>query len=407
MKIYFADLHPCNTRKVNVRQAHDFIESCDHEIVDKAELAEMIMVWGCEFRGDWRDFSYAVIKELQEKYPKAKMIYIGCTFGGEYVSKIESQLGITVVPWNDRSEKLEKVINEHQKKLSDQPLKLAEDKLVNSATEHRKTHPLDNVCFEDEYVKLSICEGCNNNCTYCSEKRMFPPFRSFPEDQLIKECKKSLEDSKTNQIMFLADSTGEYGRDIGSSVPQLIRRLRGEIGNQVIVGMSQLNPEHFIKYENEMIKLIEEGAITYLNIPIQSANDRILKSMRRNYTKEGIERVFRKFKKIGFENFSTHLLLGYPGEKVEDVEESIDFIVNFAPKHVVVSAFMTHPSIPASLFPNQIDKKETDRRIQMCVDKFTEKDIKVAADWGAVTNRIMNRIRHSVGLSLLEFQTIK
>ena len=56
-----------------------------------------------------------------------------------------------------------------------------------------------------------------------------------------------------NKILFLADSSGEYGKDIKSSLPQLINRLKEEVDQDIKIGITQINPEHFLEYEEEMI----------------------------------------------------------------------------------------------------------------------------------------------------------
>ncbi|OGR73178.1 MAG: hypothetical protein A2089_12610 [Elusimicrobia bacterium GWD2_63_28] len=402
MKIFFANLNPCNTRKVNVRQCRAFARECGHSEAASFEEADLVLVWACEFRADWRDFSFAVVKEIKERC-SAKVVYIGCTFGDGSRSRISAELGVPVIPWNDGARTLDKFLSKNGLSLAEIPLEPAEEKLVDSASAYRKQHPLANVCFEDEYVKLSICEGCNGNCSYCSEKQMFPAFRSFPERELISECRKAMQKSKTRRVMFLGDSTGDYGADTGSSLPRLIERLISEAAGDIEIGISQLNPEHFLKYSESMFSFIKSKNIRYINIPIQSASDRVLRSMRRKYNAAGIEKIFSGFRGHGFTNFSTHLLLGYPGETSDDVDVSVEFVLRHAPKHVVVSAFMPHPTIAASGYEGQVSSEETSKRISECEKRLAEAGIAVATDWGSITQRLMNRIRNSLGLRLSEY----
>jgi tRNA A37 methylthiotransferase MiaB len=401
MKIFFANLNPCNTRKVNVRQYVSFVESCNHQIVEKAEDADIIFVWGCEFRADWRDFSYAVVKEIKEANYSAKVVYLGCTFDEKYASKIKTELNVDVIPWKDSKGLFEALLLAGGKRVIDSEVDLAENKIVDNAREFLKEHPLANVSFEDEYVKLSICEGCVNNCSYCSERQMFPAFRSFSEEKLVADCKIAVEASDTRRVMLLGDNTGAYGLDIKSSMPQLIERLKTDAVGGLEIGISQLNPGDFIRSYDQMVKLVEEGTIKYINIPIQSASDKMLLAMRRKYTVSEVEKIFNEFNRLDFKDFSTHLLLGFPGEEKEDVEKSIDFLLKYHPRHVVVSAFMTHPSIEATYFESQISKEEVEQRIKLCEVRLSEAGIRVATDWGSVTKKIMNRIKSSYNLELI------
>lgn len=404
MKIYFATLNPCNTRKVNVRQYIDFIKECGHTIIEEPNGADIIFVWGCEFRNDWREFTYNVVMELKEIYTNAEIVYIGCTFTGNFASNTSKELNIDVIPWKDNTEMLEKKIKEVEKKLKKQKLTLVEDKVVDNLEQYKKEHPKERVWFEDEYIKVNICEGCRGYCTYCSEKLMFPDFRSFPEEDIIKQCKEKVKKGTNNKVLFLADSSGEYGKDIKSSLPQLIKRLKEEVDNDIKIGITQINPEHFLEYEDEMLKFIKEGTIEYINIPIQTASDKTLKVMNRKYNFKQIKYLFDRFKEYKFENYSTHLLVGFPGEEMQEVKENIEFLSNYKFRHVIVSAFMNHPAIEASNFENQIPQEEKRRRVQYYKEELTKNGLKVHSDLGGISNRLMETIRCTLEIPLKNYR---
>ncbi len=403
MKIYFAPLNPCNTRKVNVKQYIDFISSCGHEILDTPKGADMIFVWGCEFRKDWKDFTHVVIKNLKEKYT-SEIVYIGCTFTGEFAKKTEKELGIDVIPWRDTTELIEQKLNEAQKKLKNTKLTLSENKIVDNLEEYRKKNKNARVWFEDEYIKLNICEGCTGYCTYCSEKLMFPKFRSFPEKDIINECKKLIKKDGTKKVLFLADSSGEYGKDIGSSLPNLISRLKDEVDPKIKIGITQLNPEHFLVYRDEMIKFIKEGTIEYMNLPIQVVSDKLLEKMGRQYRFRDIKYLFDMLKENNFTNFSTHLLIGFPGETMSDVEEAAKFLSKYKFRHVIVSAFMNHPAIEASKFKKQVSDKDKRIRVKYCKDYLSKRGIIVHTDLGGISSRLMSTIRGQLGIELKSYE---
>ncbi len=399
MKIYLASLNPCNTRKVNVRQYVDFISSCGHEILNTPESADMIFVWGCEFRKDWKDFTHAVIKNLKKEYD-SEIVYIGCTFTGEFAKKAEKELGIDIIPWRDTTELIEQKLNETQKKLKNTRLTLSENRIVDNLEEYKKKNKNARVWFEDEYIKLSICEGCTGYCTYCSEKLMFPQFKSFEEDKIISGCRKAIEKSGTNKVLFLADNSGEYGKDIGSSLPNLINRLKTEVDPNIKIGITQLNPEHFLAYMDEMVKFIKEGTIEYLNLPIQIVSNRLLEKMGRKYKFKDIRNLFDTLKENNFTNFSTHLLIGFPGETMDDVKEAVKFLSEYKFRHVIVSSFMNHPAIEASKFKEQVSNEDKKVRVKYCKDYLSEMGIIVHTDLGGISSRLMSTIRSQLGIEL-------
>lgn len=405
MNIYFASLNPCNTRKVNAKQYTSFIEHSKHTLVSSPNEADMIFVWGCEFRNDWREFTHVVLSELKEIYSHAEIVYVGCTFTGEFASSISTSLGIDVIPWKDTTSLLEKKLDEHERKLASEELCLAEERIVDDLDSYKKLHPTERVWFEDEYVKLNICEGCRGYCTYCSEKLMFPHFRSFPENEIIAQCKELLRVDTRKKVLFLADSSGEYGKDTNSSLPKLISRMINEIGSDLRIGITQINPEHFLEYEEELLGFIKDGVIDYLNIPIQTSNNKTLKAMNRKYTSEDVQRIFDKFLQLGFSNYSTHLLVGFPGEMSEEVDENIAFLSKYKMRHIIVSAFMNHPAIEASHFSGQISDVEKRRRVEVYKDDLTRCGIKVHTDLGGISNRLMTTIRINLGIPLRHYMT--
>jgi len=400
MKIYFASLSPCNTRKVNARQIIDFIKSCGHEILENPKGADMIFVWGCGFRNDWREFTFAVIRELKQIYKSSKIVYTGCIFPGKFAESIKKELDVEVIPWKDATKKIEKILKEKTKDLYSQKLNLIEDKIVDNLEEYRKANPHAKVWFEDEYIKLNICEGCRGYCTYCSEKLMFPKFRSFPEEDIINQCKELMKKSNSKKVLFLSDSSGEYGKDTNSSLPKLIKRMKDEIDKDINFGITQINPEHFWENKEEMFALVKDGTIEYMNLPIQTANDKTLKLMNRKYNSQQIKFLFDKFKEYGFKNYSTHLLVGFPGEEEKEVEENIALLSNYQFRHIIVSAFMNHPAIEASKFENQISDEDKKNRVLHYSQKLSEKGITVHSDLGGISNRMMENIRIKLDIPL-------
>ena len=402
MNIFLASLNPCNTRKVNVKQYLDFMESCGHSVVESPALADIIFVWGCEFRNDWREFTHSVVKDLKEQYKK-EIIYIGCTFVDEHTKKTASELGVTIIPWKDDKHILETKIQEVEKKLSQTPLRLTEKQIVEDLKDYREKNPTARVWFEDEYIKLNICEGCRGYCTYCSERMMFPEFRSFDEDKIINDCKKALQESKTKRILFLADSSGDYGKDTNTSLTKLIKRLKNEVDSEIKIGITQINPEHFLE-QKELLNFVADGTIDYLNLPIQTASDVLLERMNRKYRYKDIKDLFDKLSDLKFSNFSTHLLLGFPGETMSDVEKSVDFLSHYKIRHVVASSFMSHPAIKASQFSDQILPEEKRKRVMFCKERLTSKGIIVFTDFASISNKLMIKIKESLGLSRNIFQ---
>lgn len=392
MKVFFATLNPCAARMVNIQQYTDFARKCGHNIIDNPNEADMIFAWGCEFREDWKSFTDDIILDLNVTY-KAKIVYLGCTLK----KSSENDQGVITIPWKDTTKMFEKLLTtDPDKHLKNTKMVFVVPPVSNNIEEYKKNNPNAKVWFEDEYIKVNICEGCLEYCTYCSEKLMFPKFRSFPEDELIKQTKNIIERYEKTKILLLGDSTGDYGRDTNTSICELISRFQNEIAKDIKIGITQLNPQHFLAHKEEMFSLIESGTLEYLNLPVQSVSNKILKMMNRQYTNADLTELFDGLKKLKFNNFSTHFLIGFPGETKDDVKQSVEFFTKYKPRHIIASIFMPHPKIKASTFPDKVSDVEIQDRIQFCKDELCAVGVKVFSDNKSKNNRIMQNILTSL-----------
>jgi len=153
----------------------------------------------------------------------------------------------------------------------------AEEKVVDDLQMYRLTDEKTDRTFSDQFIKLFISEGCNLNCSYCSEKRTFPEYASYDEETLITACREIINEKKQYDIMLIGDNVGEYGKDRGSSLPQLMRRLFF-LHPDVKIGIQNLNPAYFIEYFDDFVEFILQKRMLHLRLPIQSASDEILRT---------------------------------------------------------------------------------------------------------------------------------
>ncbi len=247
--------------------------------------------------------------------------------------------------------------------MSETPIIFGEKNLCDNVTRFREENPDKDASFVDQFIKLFIAEGCRFECTYCTERLAFPPYRSFPEDKILEMCRTLVKETGQLEVMLLGDSIGDYGHDIGSSLPALIRKIR-TIHTGLKIGLQGLNPAHFIKYYGELTEFIRSGDIRHMQIPIQSASDRVLRLMNRPYAKADIEKIFTFLNESKFKEYDTHLIIGFPGETEEDYEETIEFVLRHHPKYVLVSGYMESPVLMSAQLSGKVDEKTRYRRLR-------------------------------------------
>jgi len=151
-----------------------------------------------------------------------------------------------------------------------------------------------------------------------------------------------------------------------------------------------------MRYLDEMKTFLEKGVIQHLNLPIQSASDRILKLMNRPYTKRDIDNVFGLFNNIGFKEFDTHIIVGFPGETDKDFEETINCIVTYKPKHVLASKYMEAMEMPSFLLSNKVDEAVVQNSIQRFLTSMQQYDIICNVEGGDIMKSRLCRLNNSM-----------
>jgi MiaB/RimO family radical SAM methylthiotransferase len=339
-------------RKQKLQQYHNFLIANGHEIVKNHSESDVILLWTCAFRKDVRDNSLSEIERYQRE-SKAELIVTGCLpdIAPDLLGKCFKG---RVIRWCDDREKMEKFFGCKKCTFDSISPTFVEGSLCTDTETYRKENPDKDVTFHDQFIKLIVSEGCNYQCSYCSERLAFPPYRSFSEAELIETCRRMTDKTGHLEIMLLADSLGDYGCDSGSNLPALIRELK-TLHPDLKIALNNLNPAGFIKFVDDMVEFLQKGYIRHLNLPIQSASEHILKLMNRPYTRKDIDKIFTLLNNINFTEFDTHLIVGFPGETEDAFKETVRFILRHRPKYILASGFMESEGMAASKLPDKVD----------------------------------------------------
>jgi tRNA A37 methylthiotransferase MiaB len=348
MKVFIKGLNSCAMRRGKTEQYRQYVMANGHQVVTDPAESNYAILWTCAFRADVRDNSLREIERYQREYPHTQVIAAGCLPDIDR-DRLHKVLAGIEAPWRSESSVLEPIFGATPALASLSPA-YAEEKICDDAARYRAQNPDKDVQFHDQFIKLVISEGCNYRCAYCSERLMFPGYRSFPLPELVARARSLIESQKAYNIVLLADSLGEYGKDVGTSLIDLIDALR-MIDVRVRVALNNINPADIVRLFDPLFARIDSGVICHLNIPIQSASDRVLALMNRTYTKAELDRILGTCARHGFTAFDTHLIVGFPGEAQGDVEETIAFLEKHRPRYVLLSRYMRAPGMPAAQQP--------------------------------------------------------
>lgn len=207
------------------------------------------------------------------------------------------------------------------------------------------------------YSYLKIGEGCSNSCSYCVIPQLRGSYRSRPLDALVAEAE-LLVARGVKEINVISQDITRYGSDLteGATLETLIRRLAA-IDDLRWIRLLYAYPDGIT---DGLIRLMrdEPKVCKYLDIPIQHISDPVLKAMKRRSTEQQIRDLIKKLRtEIPGIALRTSLIVGFPGETVEDFTNLTQFVEQTQFDRLGVFCYSKEEGTPAAEMPEQVTER--------------------------------------------------
>lgn len=204
---------------------------------------------------------------------------------------------------------------------------------------------------------INIMFGCNNFCSYCIVPYVRGRERSRKPEEILDEIKKLAAEGVV-EIMLLGQNVNSYGKNPETPVSfaELLRMVEKIDGIERIRFMTS----HPKDLSDELIEVMKNSKkiCRHLHLPLQSGSTRILKEMNRRYTKEQYLALAEKIRKeIPDISITTDIIVGFPGETYEDVQETIDVIKKVRYDNAFTFQYSKRTGTPAAAMENQVPKE--------------------------------------------------
>ena len=171
------------------------------------------------------------------------------------------------------------------------------------------------------YAYLKIAEGCDRPCSFCAIPLMRGKHKSTPIEELVIETEK-LAANGVKEIILIAQDLTYYGLDIYKkrNLAELLKELIKVEG----IDWIRLHYAFPTGFPLDVLEVMrnESKVCNYIDIPLQHISDSVLKSMKRGFGKEKINRLLKDFReRVPGMAIRTTLIVGYPGETEENFQE--------------------------------------------------------------------------------------
>lgn len=356
MNILFISLG-CDKNLVDSEVMLGLLDAKGYQIVDDETQADIIVINTCCFVHDAKEESIQTILEMAEYKTEGRLkalIVTGCLaqrYRQEIIDEIpevDAVLGTTAY------DKIVEAVEEalagagHVELENVNALPLVDTKRLVTTGGH--------------YAYMKIAEGCDKHCTYCIIPKLRGNYRSVPMERLIQEAK-DLAEQGVKELILVAQETTLYGKDIygEKSLHKLLRELCKVDGIRWI-RILYCYPEEI---NDNLIQVMKEEKklCHYLDLPIQHANDEILKRMGRRTSKAQLEEIIGKLKReIPDITLRTTLITGFPGETEEQHEELKAFVDEMEFDRLGVFTYSPEEDTPAAEMSDQIPEEVKEDR---------------------------------------------
>ena len=214
---------------------------------------------------------------------------------------------------------------------------------------------------------LKIQTGCNNRCSYCIVPLARGGSRSAALFDVLNEFER-LVLTGCPEIVLTGIHIGTYGNDLPerTSITDVLAMLLAKRGRSRL-RLSSIEPREI---SGGIIGCLGNGLCRHLHIPLQSGDDRILASMKRNYTatfyRELLDRIAREAPGVAL---GADVMVGYPGEGETEFQNTMSLVESAPLTHLHVFSFSPRPGTNASTMKEQVsepikkDRSETLRRL--------------------------------------------
>ena len=244
---------------------------------------------------------------------------------------------------------------------------------------------------KQSYAYLKIAEGCSNACSYCKIPSLRGALHSRPLASIIREAKQLVVQGK-KELILIAQDTTRYGSDLDEEVnlALLIQKLCDEVEG---IEQVRIMYAYADAITDELIDTMtrNEQVCKYLDIPIQHASNKILKSMRRHESAELIAERINKLRKAMPEIvLRSTVMVGFPGETEDDFQLLLDFIEEIQFDRLGSFVFSPEDGTPAARMSDPVDPDIAAERYQRLME--AQEKISLAKNKERIGNKLMVRL---------------
>ncbi|MGZ2371460.1 tRNA (N(6)-L-threonylcarbamoyladenosine(37)-C(2))-methylthiotransferase MtaB [Ancylomarina sp. YFZ004] len=345
-----------------------------YKLVDFDEEADVYVINSCTVTHQSDHKSRNFINQVTKRHKDSVLVVTGC-MADNAKEELESRDEINYVLENDNKSALFSLVEAHFNGEMKHPNQLDKDRFAYGSTEKG---------FHTRSM-IKIQDGCDNFCTFCIIPSVRGRAKSRPYQAIINNIKSVIEEG-AKEVIITGVNIGRYEYEDYKfdDLIEAILNLEGDFRLRI----SSLEPDGF---GDKFLGLLSHPKMTpHLHLCLQSGSDEVLLRMRRMYTIKTFKNTVEKVRAIRPDfNFTTDIIIGFPGESETDFTDSCDMIQDMEFGHVHTFKYSIRKGTRAERMENQIPEKLKTKRSAVLRDIAEESKLKYRSQFIGQTQRVL------------------
>jgi tRNA-2-methylthio-N6-dimethylallyladenosine synthase len=348
---------------MNVKDSEHIIAelSDEFETTQNPKEADLILLNTCSVREKPVQKLFSELGSLKKQNPNAQFGVCGCTAShmGEEIIKKAPYVSFVLGARN--VSKIKEAISTSKAVITD----------INYDD---TTYVFKNIHKNPYKDFVNIMVGCDKKCSFCIVPKTRGRELSIPIDLILKQIQ-NLAEEGVKEVTLLGQNVNNYGKRFSVSHPKVdFTDLLREVSKIDGIERIRFTSPHPLHADN---KFLDEFAnnpkiCKHIHFPLQSGSNKVLKDMRRGYTKEWFLNRAEIIRQIPDVSITTDIIVGFPGESEEDFKETMEVVEKVRFEQIFSFVYSPRPLTEAATFTNQVDKETAKQRLYRLQKRHAE-----------------------------------
>jgi len=321
-----------------------------YQVVDFSQAADITVINTCTVTNQSDQKSRNTINHAARKNAGALVVVTGC-MANHYKEQLEAHELVTYVVDNEHKNNIVSLVDAHFKGEVAHPESFEGD-VFGFETVDQSLHTRTSIKVQD---------GCDQFCTYCIVPSVRGRAVSRPLDDILENIRRVVENG-FKEIVITGVNIGRYEQG-AYNLERAIEKM-ADLPGDFRIRISSMEPDGF---GPDFHRVFQHPKMTpHLHLCLQSGSDTILKHMRRMYNTQSFMKILEGFRKHFPDfNFTTDLIVGFPGESEKDFAESVRMAREAGFSHIHTFRYSRRKSTRADRFENQVPEKIKSERSEV------------------------------------------